>query len=201
MLAYIHSLLEFDSALFKEITGIDLPKVKPTAEGQDYCTEAPTYTDKNGKRVDDAKKEPSIAGSSHTVSNASPLSEVCLDDCIRLSRQMIDEGGQPVNFYRPQFRYEFTPDKTWIKYYWDSPEKPSTSLPHSRMSIVDSYRNSSFSAEERTLRKAGVKDSCGNLTPSGKDFVLAFLADQHKTELVKHAKKFLKSQKGEEDDE
>lgn len=69
------------------------------------------------------------------------------------------------------------------------------------MSLVDSFNNSVLTREERVLRKAGVKNSCGTLTPEGEKLVLAFVADKFKAELVKEAKKFLKAKKGEYDED
>lgn len=71
----------------------------------------------------------------------------------------------------------------------------------SPMSMMDYFNNSVLSSEERTLRKADIKDSCGRLTSSGEKFVLAFLADKFKADLVKEAKKYLKARKGEEDED
>ena len=76
-----------------------------------------------------------------------------------------------------------------------------TSSQPSPMSLVDAYRNSGLNPEERVLRKAGVKDSCGKLTCDGEKLLLAMLADKFKTDLAKEAKRFLKLKKSDEDDE
>lgn len=78
---------------------------------------------------------------------------------------------------------------------------PPTSLPPSRMSLMDTYRNSLLSADERKLRKAGVKDSYGTLTSDGKALLLEILAEKYKAELVKEAKKIIKARNGKEDED
>lgn len=97
-----------------------------------------------------------------------------------------------------QMHYDLTP----IPFFTGSVPSESyvsISIPTPPMSIVDSYRNSVLSADERVLRKAGLKDSCGKLTCEGEKLLLAVLADEFKTELVKEAKRFLKAKKGEDD--
>ena len=88
-----------------------------------------------------------------------------------------------------------------FKAEYDGPKYASTSSQPPSMSIVDAYRNSGLNPEERVLRKAGVKDSCGKLTCDGEKLLLAMLADKFKADLAKEAKRFLKSKKSDEDDE
>lgn len=78
---------------------------------------------------------------------------------------------------------------------------PPTSLPPSRMSLMDAYRNSLLSADERKLRKAGVKDPYGTLTSDGKALLLEILAEKYKAELVKEAKKIIKARNGKDDED
>lgn len=95
------------------------------------------------------------------------------------------------------YEYDTVPSG-WKEYYtgdWSSTVTVTGIMPREGVEMsynpskAAKYREEAQGEDYVELRKAGLLDSNGTLSESGKDLLLEILADKHKAELVKFAKK------------